>query len=156
METTLETIIEHGKPREIRRALAVKMSLSGIETKKIVELMGVSDKFVSKWKLRNEREGSAALLLHYKGSKGFLQEEERAEIRRFISDQNTFTVEEVVKYVKERYGVVYQSKQSYYELLKAGRMSWHKSQKGNSSRDESKIQAKREEIKKNSVKEAKK
>ncbi len=53
------------------------MSLSGIATPKIVEIMGVSDQFVSKWKMKTEREGSKAVLLHYKGSKGYLNEEER-------------------------------------------------------------------------------
>lgn len=66
---SLEMIIKPGDPREIRRSVVVKMSLSGIATPKIVEIRGVSDKFVSKWKLKHEREGSTALLLHYKGSK---------------------------------------------------------------------------------------
>jgi putative transposase len=45
--------------------------------------------------------------------------------------------------------VVYQSKQSYYELLEAGGMSDHRSEKGNPKRDEAQVLERREEIKKN-------
>ena len=51
-------------------------------------------------------------------------------------------------YVEERYGVVYHSKQSYYELLDAEGMSYHRSEKHNPKRDEALILARREEIKK--------
>ena len=52
-------------------------------------------------------------------------------------------------YVEERYGVVYQSKQSYYDLLEVGGMSYHRSEKVNPKRDEAQVLARREEIKKN-------
>jgi len=52
-------------------------------------------------------------------------------------------------YVEEQYGVVYHSKQSYYELLEMGGMSYHRSEKKNPKRDEEQILARREEIKKN-------
>ena len=43
----------------------------------------------------------------------------------------------------------YRSEQSYYELLAAGGMSYHRSEKANPKRDEEQILARREEIKKN-------
>ena len=52
-------------------------------------------------------------------------------------------------YVEAQYGVEYRSKQSYYELLEAGGMSYHRSEKHNPKRDEAQILARREEIKKN-------
>ena len=52
-------------------------------------------------------------------------------------------------YGEEQYGVVYRSKHSYYELLEAGGMSDHRSEKHNPKRDEGQILARREEIKKN-------
>ena len=42
----------------------------------------------------------------------------------------------------------YRSEQSYYELLAAGGMSYHRSEKANPKRDEEQILARREEIKK--------
>lgn len=64
-------------------------------------------------------------------------------------DQETVSVEAVRDYVEEHYGVVYRSKQSYYELLAAGGMSYHRSEQDNPKRDETQILARREEIKKN-------
>ena len=58
-------------------------------------------------------------------------------------------MEAVRDYIEERYGVVYHSKQSYYELLEAGGMSYHRSEKSNPKRDEGQVLARREEIKKN-------
>jgi putative transposase len=132
------------------------MNLSGLATKQIEEILGVSDKFVSKWKLINEKQGAAGLLLKYKGSKGLLDKLKRIEVINYISKHQTITLEEVIKYVEDNTGVTYQSRQSYYNLLKAGKMSWHKNQPANPKRNESEIIAKREEIKKNWVKEARK
>jgi len=76
-------------------------------------------------------------------------EEERHAILQWIGAQETVSVEALRDYVEEQYGVVYRSKQSYYELLDAGGMSYHRSEKHNPKRDEAQILARREEIKKN-------
>ena len=44
-----------------------------------------------------------------------------------------WNLDELVAYLDEHYGVIYKSKQSYYELLKAAGISWKKSQKFNPS-----------------------
>ncbi len=51
-------------------------------------------------------------------------------------------------YIEEHFGVVDQSKQFYYDLMMAGGMSYHKSEKKNPKRDETLVLARREEIKK--------
>jgi transposase len=51
-------------------------------------------------------------------------------------------------YVEEHYGVVYQSQPLYNELLKAGGMRYHRSEKVNPQRDEAQGLARRAEIKK--------
>ena len=51
-------------------------------------------------------------------------------------------------YIEYHYGVIYQSKQSYYDLLKAGGLSWHQTQAANPNRDEAQVLQQREEIKK--------
>ena len=43
---------------------------------------------------------------------------------------------------------MYESKQSYYDLLHEGRMSWKKTEKMNPKREESEVVPRREEIKK--------
>ncbi len=61
------------------------------------------------------------------------------------------SVEEVRDHVEATYGIVYQSKQSYYDLLRAGGMSYHQSEKENPKRDEAQVQTRREEIKKTGI-----
>jgi hypothetical protein len=50
--------------------------------------------------------------------------------------------------VEAEHGIVYQSKQSDYDLLDAAGMSYHKSEKRNPNHDEQQVQERREEIKK--------
>ena len=144
-----EVINEATDAREVKRAVSVKMGQQGFSAAQICQVLNVSLQYVSKWKGRYEAEGAAALRLKYRGSEGYLREEERAEILHWIGAQETVSVEAVRDYVEERYGVVYHSKQSYYELLDAGGMSYHRSEKHNPKRNEALILARREEIKKN-------
>ncbi len=50
---------------------------------------------------------------------------------------------------QEQHEVVYQSQQSYYELLHAAGLSYHKSEKVNPKRAETLVQERREANKKN-------
>ena len=95
------------------------------------------------------REGGRLLRLGHRGSESYLREEERHEILQWIGSHETVSVEAVRDYVEEQYGVVYHSKQSYYDLLEMGGMSYHRSEKNNPKRDEAQVLARREEIKKN-------
>jgi transposase len=144
-----EIINEARDAREVKRAVSVKMGQQGFSPAQICQILNVSLQYVSKWKGRYEAEGAVALRVKYRGSEGYLREAEREEILRWIGAQETVSVEAVRDYVEERYGVVYHSKQSYYELLDAGGMSYHRSEKHNPKRDEAQILARRAEIKKN-------
>ena len=144
-----EVINEAMDAREVKRAVSVKMGQQGFSPAQMCQVLKVSLQYVSKWKGQYEAAGAAALRLKYRGSEGYLREEERDEILQWIGKQETVSVEAVRDYVEERYGVVYHSKQSYYELLEAGGMSYHRSEKYNPKRDEAQILARREEIKKN-------
>ena len=144
-----EIINEATDAREVKRAVSVKMGQQGFSPMQICQVLNVSLQYVSKWKGQYEAEGAAALRMKYRGSEGYLRVEEREEILHWIGAQETVSVEAVRDYVEERYGVVYHSKQSYYELLEAGGMSYHRSEKSNPKRDGAQILARREEIKKN-------
>jgi putative transposase len=146
---TLDDIIDAPEGREIKRAIAVKMNALGFKTTDICDVLEVSDSFVSKWKTIYENEGAGALRLHYKGGTGFLTEVQRQEIICFIRSKPQFSLEDLRDFIETRYGVVYQSKQSYYDLLKEAGLSWHRSQAVNPRRDEDRVLLKREEIKKN-------
>ena len=94
-----------------------------------------------------ENEGPEALRLQYKGGKGFLTKDERYEIIYHLRNLPHCTVEELKDYIEFHYGVVYQSRQSYYDLLKEARLSWHRTQAINPKQDEAEVLLKREEIK---------
>jgi putative transposase len=144
---TLEGIIDSKVGREIKRAIAVKMVSQDFLVKDICELLDVSDSFVSKWKTVYEEQGAKGLLLRYKGSTGFLTPRQRCEVILHLKNQTHFSVEELRDWIERRYGVVYQSKQSYYDLLKDAGISWHRTEPVNPKRDEPKVLQKREEIK---------
>ena len=144
-----EIINEATDAREVKRAVSVKMGHQGCSPAQICQVLNVSLQYVSKWKGQYEAEGAAALRMKYRGSEGYLRVEEREEILHWIGAQERVSVEAVRDYVEERYGVVYHSKQSYYELLEAGGMSYHRSEKINPKRDGAQSLARHEEIKKN-------
>ena len=149
MNSLAQMIEETRDARELKRALSVKMVLSGMAAAQVGELLYVTPQYVRKWKGRYETEGAEALRLGYRGSESYLSVEQRRESEDWIGAQETVTVEEVRDYIEEHYGVVYQSKQSYYDLLEAGGMSYHRSEKGNPQRAEAQVLERREEIKKN-------
>ena len=148
----LDEIINQSRDaREVKRAICVKMALSGKPTGQISELLNVSAQYVSKWRGKYEAGGALSLLLGYQGSQSYLSTEQRQEILNWIGSHETITVEAVGDYIQEQYGVVYESKQSYYDLMQAAGMSYHKSEKKNPRRDEEKVLERREEIKKSWV-----
>jgi transposase len=146
----IDKIINEAKDaREGKRAVSVKMSAQGFSPAQICQVLNVSLPYVSKWKVRYETGSGAALGLGYRGSESHLQEAQREAILQGIGGQETVSVEALRDDVEEQYGVVYRSKQSYYELLEAGGMSYPRSEKHNPKRDEAQVLARREEIKKN-------
>jgi putative transposase len=148
METLDELINEATDSRETKRALAVKMLRTGLSPQSITNLLNVSEQYVSKWKIRYEKEGVAGLRLAYQGKKPYLSREERLELVEWIKSHQTITVEVLRDYIENQYGVLYDSKQSYYELLSEGEMSYHRTTAVNPKYDEAKVLEKREEIKK--------
>ncbi len=148
MQDLDEIINQSNEVREVRRAVCVKMALSEIETSQICEMLNVSQPFVSKWRTTYEADGAPALLLGHRGSNGYLSAEQRQEVLSWIGSQQTIRIEAVRDYIAERYRVVYQAKQSYYELMQAAGLSYHKSEKENPKRDEAQVLERREVIKK--------
>ena len=133
-------------PQELKRALAVQMLSKQIHADKIMEILGVSESFIIKWKNAFALNGVEALKLKYSGSKGYLSPDQREEICQFLNSKNTWTLEEVKYHVAETYDVIYQSDESYYELLRKAEMSWKKTQKKNPKKDPIKVENRRVEI----------
>ena len=63
-----------------------------------------------------------------------------------LQTKKYWNLDELVAYLDEKYAVIYQSKQSYYELLSAAGISWNSSQKVNPKANPELVKKKREEI----------
>lgn len=148
MESLDKVINEARDAREVKRALCVKMRLSEMAISQICELLNVSPQYVSKWSGIYEAEGVPGLKVGYAGSESYLSPSARTEIMAWIQAQETISVAVVRDHLEAEYKVVYQSRQSYYDLLAAAGMSYHKSEKRNPKHDEAQVQERRAEIKK--------
>jgi putative transposase len=136
-------------PRELKRAVAVRMLMEGICRETIQTILGVSSPFISKWKINYALQGIEGLRLKHQGSQGQLKPEEREEIIQWLTNQNYWDLSALENYIAERYQIEFQSKTSYYQLFKSAGISWKKSQKKNPKRDEELVKKKHEEICKN-------
>jgi putative transposase len=135
--------------REYRRALSIKLAQTGVSTSQICEVLGISPQYVSKWKHRFQNEGMGCLRIAYRGSQGFLTEAQKTATLAWIKQHASIRLDELWGYLEENYGITYQSKQSYYDLLDAGGMSYHRTEKQNPRKNEALVQERRVEIKKN-------
>ena len=146
---TIDNIINAATdPRELKRALSIKMLQAGLLPQMIANLLNVSEQYISKWKGKYQKEGAAGLALGYQGSSSYLTTEQRADVVIWIQAQENITLEAVRDYIEAQFRVIYRSKQSYYDLLQEGGMSYHRTTPANPKRDEAQIMHKREEIKK--------
>jgi len=152
--TDIDKIIDSSL--EIKRATAVKMYLKGYSYSQISDILNVSQFFVEKWRAIYNKNGADCFKVGYKGSESFLTENQFKDIDIFIKSKQTCKLEELVCYIQNTFGLEYKSKQSYYDLLDKAGMSWKKTEKVNPKKDEEKIIAKKEELKKNSMTEKKK
>ena len=134
---------------ESKRALAVKMYIHGYALPLIVNLLDVSEPFIRKWYQQYTKYGIDSLHLQYKGSQGLLSPKERREVIAFLEEKDYYSVEELQAYLLEIYQVQYKSKQSYYDLLHEAKLSWKKTEKVHPDKDDKRVLAKREALKKN-------
>jgi putative transposase len=148
METLDDIINDATDPREMKRALTVKMLETGLSPQVITQLLNVSEQYVSKWKIQYEKEGVPGLRLAYRGKTPYLTPVQHQQVVEWISTHDTITIEGLRDYIKDQYAVVYASKQSYYDLLSEGGMSYHRTLATNPNYAEEKVLEKREEIKK--------
>lgn len=133
-------------PRELKRALAVKMTLQGYPHREIQHILQVSSGFISKWKQAFIVDGLNGLKLGYQGSKGYLNDEEKQEVLTWLENKNTWNLEELEYYVASEFGVTFAAKSSYYDLFHEAGISWKKSQKKNPRKDPEAVALKKKEI----------
>jgi putative transposase len=149
MDKLTKLIEETTDVRELKRAVSVKLREGGMLTAAVGEVLQVPARTVRAWYQQYEREGVEGLRVKYRGSESYLSVEQRHEMEDWLGAQETITVEEVRDEIEARYGIIYQSKQSYYDLMDASGLSYHRTEKGNPNRSEPQVLERREEIKKN-------
>jgi putative transposase len=109
--------------REYKRALVVQLCERGQRAAEVARLLQVSEAFVSTCRKRYAADGLASFALGYQGGTSFLSADERSEALAWIAAQERPNVRTVRTYLQETFGVVYESRQSYYNLLKAAGLS---------------------------------
>lgn len=144
-----EFIASNPDARELKRALAVQMTLLGFKQRMIQAVLGVQSGFISTWKKRYLSEGVECLRLGYQGSQPYLSTDQRVQIDRWLATQSQPSVGALASYIQTQFGVVFRSSQSYYDLLSQARYSWKKTQARSPKADPQQGIDQREEIKKN-------
>ena len=143
----LDDLISNSKnAQEVKRALAVKMILTGTSYQEIKNILQVSSSFIIQWKNQALFQGVESLKLQYKGSKSYLDADSKAKVIEWLRQQDYLKIGDFKTYLYQEYGVVYASNQSYYDLLKAAKLTWKKSQKKNPAKNEAEVKAKKEFI----------
>ena len=133
-------------PREQKRTLALMMLIEGLQYSKIQKILNVSALFISQYKVRFAEHGIEGLKLGHKGSKGYLNPEEREEITQYLDSKDYWNLQEIENYIEDKYDVRFKSKQSYYDLLNEAQISWEKTQKKNPKQDDVLVASKQQEI----------
>ena len=122
-------IASNPDPRELKRAIAVRMREQGFKHRAIQATLGASSGYISEWEQRYREFGVEGLRLGHKGSSGYLNKAQRQEIIEWLQQEKQRNLEDLVEYIQENYEITYKSLQSYYELLHQAGMSWHKGAK---------------------------
>lgn len=147
MSLTLQEFIQSNPdPRELKRAIAVKMSLQGLKHHQIQDALSVSSGFISKWTQNYSKQGICGLKLAYLGSSGYLTAQQRLATLTWLKSQESWNLYELQGYIQDHFAVSFKSKQSYYDLFHAAGMSWKKSQKRNPKTDPQLVQKKKKKL----------
>jgi putative transposase len=139
-------LAEKRDSREYRRALAVKLALQGYLYETIGDMLDVTPGFVSQSKKLYETQGTAGLILKHKGSQPYLSSEERQAVIDWLNTQQEWSAERLHEYIEATYDVVFQSRQSYYQLLADADITYKQAQKVNPKRDEERVAAKKKRL----------
>lgn len=132
--------------REMRKALALKLMYQDYSYEAISQILDVSTGSISGWKQAYEREGLPGLRLKHKGRISYLNREQREAVLQWLQTKDRWELGELEYHLAEQYDVVYESKQSYYDLFEAAGISWKKTTKVNPKADPQAVAKKKTEI----------
>ena len=98
MESLIEFISTNPDPRELKRALAVKMVRQNYGYYQIRDTLGVSVGFISKYLQKFEADGIEGLKLKHKGSQGYLTSEQKQATLEWLHRKNYWQLSELQTY----------------------------------------------------------
>lgn len=133
--------------REVRKALAVKLVYQGYLYDEIETILDVSRGSITGWKQAYEETGIDGLRLNYKGRKSYLNAEQFQEVLSWLQTQDCWELGELEYQLAFEYDIVYDSKQSYYDLFDKAGISWKKTTKLNPKADENAVAVKKKRLK---------
>ncbi len=133
--------------REVRKALAVKLVYQGYLYDEIQTILDVSRGSITGWRQTYEQYGIDGLHLNHKGRKSYLNAEQREEVLSWLQTKDCWELGELEYKLAFEYDVVYESKQSYYDLFDAASISWKKTTKLNPKADENAVAVKKKRLK---------
>jgi len=136
-------LTEKRDSREYRRALAVKLALLGYRYEAICEMLDVTIGFVSQSKKAYETHGTAGLTLKYQGTQPYLSASERQGVIDWLKNEQEWLVEHLQEHIQTTYDVVFQSRQSYYQLLADAEITYKRAQRSNPKNDPEQVAAKK-------------
>ncbi|MEQ9000072.1 MAG: helix-turn-helix domain-containing protein [Coleofasciculus sp. B1-GNL1-01] len=113
-----EWIKNNSDSRELKRAMAVKLTLRGWKYSSITQCLNVSNGFISKWNKRFNEFGLDGLKLSYKGSSGYLTKQQKQDVINWLNQDDNHGLEKVKRYLREKYDINFKSNSSYYNLIK--------------------------------------
>lgn len=133
--------------REVRKALAVKLIYQGYLYEEIQTILDVSLGSITGWKQAYELQGIDGLCLNHKGRISYLTSEQKEEVLSWLQTKNCWELGELEYKLAFDYNVVYESKQSYYNLFNAAGISWKKTTKLNPKVNPSAVAEKKRRLK---------
>ncbi len=133
--------------REVRKALAVKLIYQGYRYEEIQTILDVSVGSITAWKQGYESNGIKGLRLNHKGRKSYLSNEQKVEVLSWLQTKNCWELGELEYKLAFDYDVIYESKQSYYDLFDAAGISWKKTTKLNPKSDPEAVAEKKKKSK---------
>jgi transposase len=139
-------LAEKRDSREYRRALAVKLALQGYRYEAISTMLDVTPGFISHAKKAYETEGTSGFALKYQGTPPYLSEEDRQAVITWLKSQPEWSVERLHDYIEITYGIVFQSRQSYYQLLADAEITYKQAQRSNPKHDLERVAAKKKRL----------
>ncbi|QFS44524.1 transposase [Nostoc sphaeroides CCNUC1] len=133
--------------REVRKALAVKLVYQGYLYDEIETILDVSRGSITGWKRAYEENGIEGLRLNYQGRKSYLLSAQREEVLSWLQTKDTWELGELEYKLAFEYDVIYESKQSYYDLFEEAGISWKKTAKLNPKANPDAVAEKKKRLK---------